>query len=100
LDGAIGLEKLANSLDRTLNEMCMVPLERRPFKAHLTTARVKEVNKLDIIKVRDLHSRALGDLIEHGYGIEVNELVLYSSTLTPKGPRYEKLRTFGLDSSS
>lgn len=93
LEGMEGLKSLASALDRSLNEVCSVPLERRPFRAHLTTARVKDSSVLDIPKVRALHSKALGSLIDSGYTIEIKELNLYDSTLTSHGPVYKKLMT-------
>lgn len=96
LDGSEGLISLASALDRSLNEVCGIPLERRPFRAHLTTARVKDGSVLDMSKVRDLHSKALGDLIDNDYSIGIKDLVLYDSTLTSRGPVYERLRTFRL----
>jgi 2'-5' RNA ligase len=96
LDKAEGLTSLASALDRSLNDVCGIALERRPFRAHLTTARVKDGSVLDVPMVRDLHSKALGGLVDHGYIVDVKELLLYDSTLTSRGPVYERLRTFRL----
>jgi 2'-5' RNA ligase len=96
LDPQDDLVSLAGALDRALNKVCGVPLERRAFKAHLTTARVRAPDKLDISKVRELHSKALGELIDHGFKVIVRELGLYNSNLTSKGPVYDRLRTFHL----
>lgn len=72
----------------------MVPLgfekEDRPFKSHLTLGRVKDPRKL-------------GRLPEtiNGYQVvpekvEFDRIVLFKSTLTPKGPLYERLFEAGL----
>lgn len=96
LDCPEALAAIATSLDHSLNDMCGIPLERRPFKAHITTARVRDPSGLDIPKVRELHSQALAKLIDRRYTVDVREFVLYGSTLTPNGPIYERLRGFPL----
>ncbi len=91
-----GFSKPVDILARIAGEIEdeMVPLgfekENRPFKSHLTLGRVKD-------------SRWLGNLPEviNGYQVvpekvEFDRIVLFKSTLTLKGPIYERLFEAGL----
>lgn len=74
---------LAGMIDSALESIGIV-CETRPFRPHITIARVKE-----------FHPGISGALLPHSrwrYGeIDVNRIVLKKSTLTPQGPIYETL---------
>ena len=88
-----GEEKLIDlaTAVRTILRNNSVPYDGKPFKGHLTLARVKNRN-----------SKALGYLIEgaadksFSIGYQVREFIIYKSELKPSGPIYAKLWTFNL----
>ena len=67
-------------------------LEDRPFKAHLTLARIQQAERSAIT--------ALEEMIERGFGIEVawqvHELILMQSHLSSHGAQYEAIATWPL----
>lgn len=68
------------------------PEEHREFKPHLTLGRVKNTNGISGLK------KAVEKNKEYYFGeMEVRELVLYKSELTPKGPIYTELKKYGLE---
>ena len=66
------------------------PQERRPFSPHLTIGRVKSPRGAD-----DLVDAIKATSFQSG-PIEVGEVVVMKSTLTPEGPTYTPLRRVGL----
>lgn len=83
-----GLEALAADLRSTL-EASGVPLDRKPFGAHLTLARFR--SPLDIVPLGPGPAPL---------AFEARELVLYRSHLLAKGSRYEPLGVFRLEEPS
>lgn len=69
------------------------PPEDRPFKAHLTLARIQQPERSALDE--------LGNVIARGFGIEtewnVNELILMQSHLSPHGTRYEPIASWPLN---
>jgi 2'-5' RNA ligase len=84
------LAALAAAVERAA-EQVGVPREHKPFVAHLTIGRVKSGRNAKRLQAAIAHQREvpLGD-------DRVKEFVLYASTLTNKGPIYERLADFGL----
>ncbi|MFX0195567.1 MAG: RNA 2',3'-cyclic phosphodiesterase [Candidatus Hodarchaeota archaeon] len=81
------LVKIAKFLDEELHTIGF-EREKRAFSAHLTLARVKE-SRIDpqlAHQLKEMQNIEIGNFI-------VEEIVLKKSTLTPKGPIYETLRT-------
>lgn len=81
---------------KALTDECLekikVPIEDREFKPHLTLARLKSPLRQD------------GNILLRDYGsfkcervFKVNEIVLFKSVLTPKGPLYSRLHSFLLN---
>jgi RNA 2',3'-cyclic 3'-phosphodiesterase len=68
------------------------PPEDRPFKPHLTLARLKEPDRRQITDLE--HAVARGFQIETAW--LVNELLLMQSHLSPQGSTYETLARFRL----
>ena len=85
-DAAGALRSLAGDLDEALEPLGF-EREARDFTAHLTLARSRTPRKVP----DGLPALGIGPL-----GFDVGELVLYRSHLSPRGPRYEALRTFPL----
>ena len=83
-----GLVALARELDEGLARE--FPPEKRPFRGHLTVARFNPP-----ITMRDEAQELRGTEIE-ARPFPVKSLVLYRSHLSPRGARYEALRTFPL----
>ncbi len=84
------LAKIAKFLDEELYTIGF-EREKRSFSAHLTLARIKE-SRIDpqlTQQLKELQNIEIGTFI-------VEEVVLKKSTLTPKGPIYETLRTKSL----
>lgn len=66
--------------------------EDRPFKPHLTLARLKEPDRRQITDLE--HAISRGFQMDHPW--EVTELLLMQSHLSPNGSTYETLATFPL----
>lgn len=86
-DNTEPLIKLHNDLDKEFNEIGF-DLDKN-FNSHLTIGRMKSAkNKKEIKnKIEEINYFSFDT-------IEVNEIVLKKSTLTPKGPIYENLKIF------
>jgi len=76
--------RMAKEIDRRMHEL-RFEKEKRPFKAHLTLGRVRE-------------GRSVAELAEYLETLKLqpiplilDRLVLFQSTLTPKGSIYERL---------
>jgi len=81
--------ELAASIDNGLENAFGIPRDTRPFRSHLTLARIN--GPADIRSIRTVSESALRDLCAEGYSIRVGEVTLFSSTLTTQGPIYEKV---------
>ncbi len=69
------------------------PKEDRPFRAHLTLARIKDPRSPAGI------DKALQKYLDFSTGVFfVRELILFQSKLTPQGALYTRLATFPLES--
>ncbi|KPK96671.1 MAG: hypothetical protein AMJ95_12915 [Omnitrophica WOR_2 bacterium SM23_72] len=68
-----------------------IPKEKRPFSSHITIGRVRSNLCKDKL-INDLTK--IGSL--EGKEFAVTKLTLFKSTLTPKGPAYEVLKTVSL----
>ncbi|MDQ4095262.1 MAG: RNA 2',3'-cyclic phosphodiesterase [Actinomycetota bacterium] len=80
------LRSLANDLDERLEPLGFES-EQRPFRAHVTLARFKERVRADGLPGLDLGENAV-------FGVQAIEL--FRSHLSPRGPRYEVVRSFPL----
>jgi 2'-5' RNA ligase len=74
---------LAHQVDEALAPLGF-PKETRPFRPHVTLARVRECDVRLVQRVQQIADTALGS-------VRVTALKLKKSTLTPKGPVYEDL---------
>jgi 2'-5' RNA ligase len=76
--------RMAKDIDRRMHEL-RFEKEKRPFKAHLTLGRVREGRSV----------AALAEYLEsfklEPIPLKLDRLVLFKSTLTPKGSIYERL---------
>lgn len=72
------------------------PPEDRPFKPHLTLARLKDPGRRHVTDLEQTVSR--GFQIDHPW--HVKELLLLQSHLSPHGSTYEPISTFRLGASS
>jgi RNA 2',3'-cyclic 3'-phosphodiesterase len=72
------------------------PTEKRPFKPHLTLARVRDY--IDLEKRQVLGETVCGTQIELDLRIRVNSISLMRSQLTPAGAIYSKLCSVELKS--
>ena len=84
------LAALAAAIERSA-EQVGVPREHKPFVAHLTIGRVRSSRNLKRLQSAVVNQRE----VPLGKD-EVKEFVLYQSTLTNKGPIYERIADFGL----
>jgi 2'-5' RNA ligase len=82
---------LADQVDKSLQSLGF-PLSSRPFRPHLTIARVKQPGSDDWSALLQwLHKREWSSFT-------VDKFVLYSSRLTPQGPIYTTIQEYSLDS--
>jgi 2'-5' RNA ligase len=86
------LEALAESIDKELRETGF-PNEKRPFRPHLTLARIKWIRdkKLFYDLVSSYKSKEIQPVV-------TDRVVLFESILQPQGPLYIPLRTYVLQS--
>jgi 2'-5' RNA ligase len=83
------LTSLAAKIDSHMTELGFEP-ERRPFSAHLTLGRVKEDDRLEMVKA------AFGKATFGPVTLSVNEIHLIESQLRPSGPVYRDVAAFKL----
>jgi RNA 2',3'-cyclic 3'-phosphodiesterase len=76
--------RMAAEIDRRMHELGF-EIETRPFKAHLTLGRVREGRSIGVLAAY-LESFRLAPI-----PLRLDRLVLFKSTLTPKGSIYERL---------
>ena len=82
VDGAEPLGRIAAALEAALEPLGFPP-ERRPWKAHVTLARVKGRQDLDRVR-RLLESHAMDEFGVH----RIDSVHLKKSVLTPQGAQY------------
>lgn len=80
---------LQKVIENGLDAACRIPREERPFRAHLTLARIKSPQKLEGIE-----TVLAGGATESAGEFTANGLTLISSRLTPKGAIYTALKHF------
>lgn len=84
------LEQLAVEMETRLTELGFEP-ERRPFKPHLTLARIK------FLKNRDAFFRVVeSNKNRVQQEVRINEIIFFQSILKPSGPVYRALEVFDL----
>ncbi len=83
------LKLIAYSLEETMEQLGFRREQR--FRSHITLARLKSRKNIDCLiqKIKNIHPEG---------EIEVKEISLYKSTLTPHGPVYERLTSAPLKS--
>ena len=89
--GAEEAGKVARKLDARL-EKAGVKRENRPFRGHLTVARLKRPRDLSSY-VEEMSGKLEG---LRDMPFEVEEIILYRSILSPQGPTYIPLQRIGL----
>lgn len=92
--GLPGLAALHAEFDRRLEPFGFEP-ERRPFRAHLTLARVTECPRAAARAVR----AAVASVRPPPVVVRVSHATIFQSHLSPKGPRYESLARVPLGSA-
>jgi len=85
-EGGDGLCELAKSLEETLSKAGF-RREEREFRPHITAGRVKEKKGVDRLKAK-IQSQVNAEFGE----TLVDRVHIMKSTLTPKGPVYEKVK--------
>ncbi len=89
LDGDVArLSALQEKIETGL-ETCGFAREERPFRAHLTLARIKDRRGLV-----GLEQALKNPRLQEAGGFIVDKLTLFRSELTPKGAIYTRLATF------
>ena len=81
------LARIAQSIGRVMKEVGL-PVEQRPFRAHVTLARINTV-------LRDVDAEVLAVPLEIP-PVLVKEIVLFQSKTLEEGPVYTKLGVVGL----
>jgi 2'-5' RNA ligase len=90
------LVDLAGDLDDSLNQELNIDKETRPFRSHLTIARLKKGRKIKTANIRKMLDTAVDILKLKNYTVPVSEFHLCASTLTPEGPIYDRLDEYRL----
>jgi len=88
-----GEKEMVSLTDKFENAFSMIGIEKenRPFQPHLTLCRVRSSNNMDALK-KEINAERdiiIGSMV-------VNELVLYQSILSRKGPIYLEIKRFRL----
>jgi 2'-5' RNA ligase len=85
IDGNVEmLEKLARQIELGVRELRFEE-ESRGFKAHLTLGRIRKLQVLERLVAR------MESFTMEPFPLTLDRIVLFKSTLTPKGPIYERL---------
>jgi len=88
-EGAEVMGLLQQAIDKDLGELGFQP-EEREYRPHITLGRVKTRNAPSLGPIVDTYR-------ELTFGSSyIRDIVLYASTLTDEGPRYEVVNRFGL----
>ena len=89
----LALKQLVERLEAKLAESGL-PKEQRPFKAHITIARIKNpLNPADLERTLD---QVRTDLVYTNLEFNSGEITLFQSTLGPGGPTYTALKKLNL----
>ncbi len=94
IDHDAGIINLHDALDGALTSINIKP-EKRPFSPHLTIARVSR--RADEKVVKSIGATLSKFKVDSLGSMTIQEVVLYKSDLTPKGPIYAKLLSAPLD---
>jgi RNA 2',3'-cyclic 3'-phosphodiesterase len=94
-EGLESLRTIAAEMDRRVEPFGYEP-ERRPFSAHLTLARIKDVPRH---AARDVKQIVLAHPVPNT-SCRVIHATLFQSHLSPKGPRYEVVAEIPFNGSS
>ena len=84
------LQKLAQDIDNAMEKLGYEK-EQRPFKPHITLGRIKFLKDK-----RSLHKLLEQYKDKYFQDNNIDQFILYESTLTPKGAKYTALKTFKL----
>jgi 2'-5' RNA ligase len=98
VEGEEGSSETANlaSLVETTLQGLVAPSERRRFKTHATLCRARHPRRISTDAL-DAIEHTLHRVDERARSMSVRRVTLYSSVLTPAGPVYEEIASFGLD---
>jgi len=84
------LAEIANIIHSDMHSLGFTP-DHKEFKSHLTFGRIKVLNDLNNFR------RIISEFTEKpDQSFEMSEIILYQSTLTPKGPVYTAIEKFNL----
>jgi len=97
-----GIETLAGEMDsiqriaESGSRIVGLSPETKPFHAHVTLARMRKRDNVQLVS--QLLTPYLGEGVtpEFGHEFRASNVVLFSSTLTPKGPIHRKVQEFSL----
>ncbi|MGA1822164.1 MAG: RNA 2',3'-cyclic phosphodiesterase [Thermoplasmatota archaeon] len=89
------MSEIASRLSRVLQKDHGIPPDRRPFRSHITVARVRRNGRINSGRARDLLENCVTSLTREGYEIRVDGFRLISSRLTPLGPVYTEVDSYG-----
>jgi 2'-5' RNA ligase len=84
--GARELGKVYETLAMRLDPLGF-PAERRPYAAHLTVGRIKQIRRPDVPAFRQVVTSTSRPITAWN----VKDVVLFRSRLSPRGARYEQL---------
>jgi 2'-5' RNA ligase len=85
---------IAGELSRILEEDHGIHPDRRPFRSHITVARVRRNGRININRARTTLEDSVSKFESENYSIPVERFKLISSELTPQGPIYTEQRSY------
>lgn len=87
-----GFNKLQERIDEEMSSEGFKKEER--FMSHLTIARIKQMNKLNVKKLLEETNKTLTNKKE---SFKIKNFSLVKSELTPSGPKYEIIQDYSLE---
>lgn len=94
IEGSEPLKDIHKSLDLALQKVS-IPPDKRGLSPHLTIGRVRK--NVETLIVQDIGKTLSQFKIDSLGKYTIDKIVLYKSTLTPKGPIYDPLLSIPLD---
>lgn len=85
---------IAGKLSHVLQRDHGIQPDKRPFRSHLTVARIRRNGRIDNRKARSFLERSVENFKTEIYSIQVGGFRLISSELTPQGPVYTRVADF------
>lgn len=93
-EGAARIAEIARELEEAIAKIG-IPKDDRPFSSHITLGRTRSASNRDRLaeKIKNIGIDYFG---RKEFKFKLHNVTLFKSTLTPRGPHYEALKTASL----